>query len=677
MSKDAAAKRLRELREIIDSHNYRYYVLDEPSIPDAEYDRLMQELLRIEAEYPELVTLDSPSQRVGAPPRSDLPPVKHALPMLSILTETDTSESSVFNFDARIRRELEIETEAETVQYCAEVKFDGLAINLRYENGLLVQAATRGNGEVGEDVTPNARTIRAIPLRIDQSISVLEVRGEIIMRRADFERMNEQQRASGGKIFVNPRNAASGFLRQLNSQITAQRPLTFYAYGIGEVVGFDVGSTHSGLLDKLQALNFPVFDMRAVSSGSGELAQFYRRIGACRDELPFDIDGVVYKVDKFSQQRQLGFRSREPRWAVAHKYPAQEQITELLDVEFNVGRTGAITPTAKLQPVFVGGVTISNATLHNIDEVERLGVQIGDTVIVRRAGDVIPQIVQIVAEKRPANARPIVFPSQCPVCGSPVERVEGEAVMRCTGGLFCPAQLKETLLHFKHRRAMDIEGLGDKLAEQLVDQKLVASVAELYRLDLDTLAGLDRMAAKSAQNLLDALEKSKQTTLPRFLFGLAIREVGEATALALANYFGDLDVIMNADFETLQRVPDVGPVVAAHVVDFFATQRNREVIQRLREAGVSWPAIAVRNRDELPLKDKVYVLTGALEIMSRDQAKERLQLLGAKVSGSVSKKTSCVVAGPGAGSKLADAQALGIEVIDESAFLELLHRLET
>jgi DNA ligase (NAD+) len=676
MNKNAAAERLRELRKIIDTHNYRYYVLDEPSIPDAEYDRLMQELLQIEALHPDFVTIDSPSQRVGAPPRADLPAVRHAVPMLSILTETDTNESAVFNFDARIRRELEIEMDDELVQYSAEVKFDGLAINLRYENGVLVQAATRGNGEVGEDVTPNVRTIRAIPLHIDQNIPVLEVRGEVIMRRADFERMNVQQRENNDKVFVNPRNAASGFLRQLNSQITAQRPLTFYAYGIGEVVGFTVGNTHSELLDKLRALNFPVFDMRAVSAGPEKLVDFYRNVGTQRDALPFDIDGVVYKVDKFSHQRQLGFRSREPRWAVAHKYPAQEQMTELLDVEFNVGRTGAITPTAKLKPVFVGGVTISNATLHNIDEVERLGVQIGDAVIVRRAGDVIPQIVQVVLEQRSSNTRPIIFPAQCPVCNSPVERVEGEAVMRCTGGLFCPAQLKETILHFKHRRAMDIEGLGDKLVEQLVDQKLVTSVADLYLLDLNTLANLDRMAQKSAQNLLDALEKSKQTTLPRFLFGLAIREVGEATALAVANYFGDLEVIMNADFETLQGVPDVGPIVAAHIVDFFATARNREVIQRLQAAGIQWPAITARKRENLPLEGKTFVLTGTLESMSRDQAKERLQLLGAKVSGSVSKKTAYVVAGPGAGSKLTDAQALGLEVLDEPAFLAFLHKLE-
>lgn len=677
MSKTTIAKRLRELRDIIDTHNYRYYVLDEPSIPDAEYDRLMQELLQIEAQHPDLVTLDSPSQRVGAPPRSDLPPVRHAVPMLSILTETDHSENAVFNFDARIRRELELDAGGAPVQYCAEVKFDGLAINLRYERGVLVQAATRGNGEVGEDVTPNVRTIRSIPLRLKAEIPVLEVRGEILMRRADFERMNAHQRATAGKVFVNPRNAASGFLRQLDSQITAQRPLSFYAYGLGEVVGFDPGATHSELLDKLRALNFPVFEMRAVSKGPEELAHFYREIGQRRDSLPFDIDGVVYKVDQFSQQRQLGFRSREPRWAVAHKYPAQEQTTELIDVEFQVGRTGAITPVARLRPVFVGGVTVSNATLHNRDEIERLGVQIGDSVIVRRAGDVIPQIVQVVLEKRSHDTRTITFPTNCPVCNSPIEFIEGEVAARCTGGLFCPAQLKGTILHFKHRRAMDIEGLGDKLAEQLVDQKLVTSVADLYQLDLDKLINLERMAEKSAQNLLAAIEKSKQTTLPKFLFALAIPEVGEATALALANYFGDLDVIMGTELEALQRVPDVGPIVAAHIVDFFATARNREVIQRLRASGVHWPIIAARKRENLPLEGKTFVLTGALESMSRDQAKERLQLLGAKVSGSVSKKTSCVVAGPGAGSKLTDAETFGVEVLDEPAFLAFLNKLES
>jgi DNA ligase (NAD+) len=670
-------KRARELRETIDAHNRRYYVLDQPSIPDAEYDQLLLELRRLEEEHPELVTLDSPTQRVGAPPRSDLPAVRHAVPMLSILTETDTTEAAVLVFDARIRKELELGPEDPPVNYCGEVKFDGLAITLRYEAGVLVQAATRGNGEVGEDVTPNVRTIRSIPLRLELAAKVLEVRGEVLMLRADFERLNEQQRAAAQKVFVNPRNAASGILRQLDSRITAQRPLSFFAYGIGEVDGVDFGPTHSGLLDKLATLGFPVFARRIAAAGPEPLQAFYGEIGAARDSLPFDIDGVVYKVDALAQQRQLGFRSREPRWAVAHKYPAQEQTTVLQDVEFQVGRTGAITPVARLQPVFVGGVTVSNATLHNADEVERLGVMVGDTVIVRRAGDVIPQIVQVVPSMRPADARAIVFPAACPVCGSPVERIEGEARTFCTGGLVCAAQLKESVLHFKHRRAMDIEGLGDKLAEQLVDQKLVATVADLYRLDLDTLCGLERMATKSAQNLLDALEKSKATTLPRFLFGLGIPDVGEATALALANYFGDLDAIMAADLEKLQRVPDVGPVVAEHVVDFFATQRNREVVEQLREAGVTWPVIVAKARDELPLAGKTFVLTGTLEVLTRDQAKERLQFLGAKVSGSVSKKTDYVVAGPGAGSKLTAAQELGIEILDEAAFVTWLGELES
>lgn len=670
-------KRVRELRETIDAHNRSYYMLDEPSITDAEYDQLLLELRQLEEAHPELVTLSSPTQRVGAPPRSDLPAVRHAVPMLSILTETDTTEAAVLVFDARIRRELELGDNDAPVNYCGEVKFDGLAINLRYEKGVLVQAATRGNGEVGEDVTPNVRTIRSIPLHLPTDIPVLEVRGEVLMLRADFERLNEQQRAADQKVFVNPRNAAAGILRQLDSRVTAQRPLSFFAYGIGEVVGMEFGPTHNALLDRLAELGFPVFAHRVAAAGPAPLMEFHREIGAQRDGLPFDIDGVVYKVDSLAQQRRLGFRSREPRWAVAHKYPAQEMSTVLLDVEFQVGRTGAITPVARLQPVFVGGVTVSNATLHNADEVERLGVRIGDTVIVRRAGDVIPQVVQVVPEKRPTDARAIVFPPVCPVCGSPVERVEGEVAVRCTGGLFCAAQLKGTLLHFKHRRAMDIEGLGDKLAEQLVDQKLVESVADLYTLNLDTLAGLERKALKSAQNLLDALERSKQTTLPRFLFALGIPEVGEATALALANYFGELDAVMDADLEKLQRVPDVGPVVAEHLVDFFATERNREVIRQLLAAGVRWPAIVARARDELPLAGKIFVLTGGLEVLTRDQAKERLQFLGAKVAGSVSKKTDFVVAGPGAGSKLTAAQELGIEILDEAAFVTWLQELES
>lgn len=670
-------KRVRELRETIDAHNRRYYVLDEPSITDAEYDRLLLELRQLEEAHPELVTLTSPTQRVGAPPRADLPAVRHAVPMLSILTETDTTDAAVLTFDTRIRKELELGPDDPPVQYSGEVKFDGLAISLRYEGGVLVQAATRGNGEVGEDVTPNVRTIRSIPLQVDTTAKVLEVRGEVLMLRADFERLNEQQRAAELKVFVNPRNAASGILRQLDSRITAQRPLSFFAYGLGEVDGIDFGPTHGGVLDRLAELGFPVFAQRVVAAGPEPLQAFYAAIGAQRDALPFDIDGVVYKVDALALQRQLGFRSREPRWAVAHKYPAQEQSTLLQDVEFQVGRTGAITPVARLQPVFVGGVTVSNATLHNADEIERLGVMIGDTVIVRRAGDVIPQIVQVVPERRPADARAIEFPRACPVCGSPVDRVEGEARTFCTGGLVCAAQLKESVLHFKHRRAMDIEGLGDKLAEQLVDHKLVATVADLYRLDLDTLSGLERMAAKSAQNLLDALERSKRTTLPRFLFALGVPDVGEATALALANYFGDLDAIMEADLDKLQRVPDVGPIVAEHVVDFFATARNRDVVRQLQAAGVTWPVIAARARDELPLAGKTFVLTGTLEVLTRDQAKERLQFLGAKVAGSVSKKTDYVVAGPGAGSKLAAAQELGIEILDEAAFVTWLQELES
>jgi DNA ligase (NAD+) len=668
----AIEQRVRELRTLIEEHNQRYYILAEPTLPDAEYDRLFRELRDLEELHLELITLDSPTQRVGALPRSELPSVRHAVPMLSILTETDTDEGAVAVFDARIRRELDLGADSPAVIYSGEVKFDGLAINLRYEHGVLVQAATRGNGEVGEDVTPNVRTIRSIPLRVATPAKVLEVRGEVLMQRADFERLNEQQRAIGGKIFVNPRNAASGFLRQLDSRITSQRPLSFYAYGIGEIDGIELGKTHSELLDAVAQLGFPVFDLRAQSSGPDGLVEFYRQVALRRDSLPFDIDGVVYKVDSFAQQRQLGFRSREPRWAVAHKYPAQEQFTELLDVEFQVGRTGAITPVARLKPVFVGGVTVSNATLHNADEVARLGVQIGDTVVVRRAGDVIPQIVQVALEQRPISVRPIVFPDCCPVCGSMVERIEGEAKTYCTGGLICGAQLKESIKHYAHRRAMDVEGLGDKLVEQLVDQKLIASVADLYALSLEVLAELERMAEKSAKNILAALEKSKNTTLPRFLFALGIREVGESTALALANYFGDLDTVMGADLEKLQRVPDVGPVVAQHVVDFFAVPRNVDVIQRLLAAGIVWPSITARARDQLPLAGQIYVLTGALETLSRDEAKERLQMLGAKVSGSVSKKTSCVVAGPGAGSKLVDAQALGVTVIDEAGLLALL-----
>lgn len=672
MSKSTnAERRVRELREAIDTHNYRYYVLDEPSVPDAEYDRLMRELVQLENEHPELVSADSPTQRVGAAPASAFASVRHEVPMLSL--DNVFSEDEMRDFDRRVRERLEIEG---AVRYACEPKLDGIAMSLLYRDGLLVRGATRGDGTSGEDITQNVRTIPSVPLKLRGSgfPQTLEVRGEVYMPRAGFDALNAACRERGEKVFVNPRNAAAGSLRQLDARITAQRPLEFCGYGVGLVADGALPGRHSEMLGKLQQWGFRINPESRVAEGVDECLRYYETLLARRDQLSYDIDGIVFKVDDIAQQRALGFVSRAPRWAVAHKFPAQEELTELLDVEFQVGRTGAITPVARLRPVFVGGVTVSNATLHNADEIERLGVRIGDTVIVRRAGDVIPQIVRVVPERRPGHARAIVFPQSCPVCGSPVERVEGEAATYCTGGLVCPAQQKETIRHFAMRRAMDIDGLGDKLVEQLVDSKLIATVADLYRLDAQTLTNLERMGAKSAQNLLDALERSKQTTLPRFLFALGIPEVGEATALALANYFGDLDAIMTMSVEQLQEVPDIGPVVAEHIQDFFATERNREVIRQLRDPviGVSWPALSMRRREELPLAGKTFVLTGHLDSMGRDEAKAKLQLLGAKVAGSVSKKTDCVVAGPGAGSKLATAEQLGIEVLDEQAFLELL-----
>jgi len=667
----AVERRVRELREAIDTHNYRYYVLDEPSVPDAEYDRLMRELIELESAHPELVRPDSPTQRVGAAPQSAFASVRHEMPMLSL--DNVFSEDELRDFDRRVRERLETDG---PIHYSCEPKLDGIAMSLLYRDGLLVRGATRGDGSTGEDITQNVRTIPSVPLKLRGHgfPRTLEVRGEVYMPRAGFEALNEQARERGEKVFVNPRNAAAGSLRQLDARITAQRPLEFGCYGVGLVADGTLPGRHSQMLDKLRQWGFRINPEMRLAEGIDECLAYYQELLARRDQLAYDIDGIVFKVDDAAQQRALGFVSRAPRWAVAHKFPAQEELTELLDVEFQVGRTGAITPVARLRPVFVGGVTVSNATLHNADEIERLGVRIGDTVIVRRAGDVIPQILRVVPERRPPHARAIVFPERCPVCGSPVERVEGEVAICCTGGLVCPAQQKETIRHFATRRAMDIDGLGDKLVEQLVDGKLIATVADLYRLDLETLANLERMGAKSAQNLLDALARSKHTTLPRFLYALGIPEVGEATALALANYFGDLDAILSASVEQLQEVPDIGPVVAAHVVDFFATERNREVIRQLRDPaiGVSWPTQVSRRREQLPLAGKTFVLTGHLDSMGRDEAKAKLQLLGAKVAGSVSKKTDCVVAGPGAGSKLASAQELGIEVLDEDAFLELL-----
>ncbi|MDD3884890.1 MAG: NAD-dependent DNA ligase LigA [Gallionella sp.] len=662
-------RRAAQLREEIERHNTHYYVLDTPVIPDAEYDRLFRELQSLEAEHPELQTSDSPTLRVGGKPLEGFVPVRHAVPMLSIRTETDTEASGAFNFDTRVRNAL---ASVEEVEYACELKFDGLAINLRYEYGVLVQAATRGDGETGEDVTQNIRTIHSIPLHLnDCTAEVLEVRGEVYMSRGDFNRYNEKQRAAGLATLVNPRNGAAGSIRQLDPKLAAQRPLSFFSYGLGEVRGGSLPETHSAILDALRRFGLPVCDERAVVHGAAALAEFHQRIAATRDQLPFDIDGVVYKVNSLALQQKLGFVSREPRWAVAHKYPAEEQLTVLRDIEIQVGRTGKLTPVAKLAPVFVGGTTVSNATLHNEDEIRRKDVHIGDTVIVRRAGDVIPEVVGVLPERRPPDARAFVMPGTCPVCGSHVVREEGEADARCTGGLFCPAQRKQAILHFAGRRAMDIEGLGDKLVDQLVDEQIIHALPDLYRLEVATLSRLERMAEKSAQNLVDALEKSKHTTLARFLFALGIRHVGETTAKDLARYFGHLDVIMRADHAALLAVPDVGPVVAQSIADFFAESHNREVVQQLQAAGVHWESHS-GDREHLPLSGQTWVLTGTLASMSRDEAKSRLEALGAKVAGSVSKKTGCVIAGTEAGSKLDKARELGVTIWDEQAFLQNL-----
>ena len=668
------ASRIEALRREIERHNHAYYVLDAPTVPDAEYDRLFLELQALEAAHPELASPSSPTQRVGGAPRADLPKVRHVVPMLSIHTETDASAAGATAFDARVRRELGLAEGAE-IAYAAELKFDGLAVNLRYENGELVQAATRGDGEVGEDVTPNVRTIRSIPLRLQgRAPAVLEVRGEVFMRRADFDALNERQRAAGDKVFVNPRNAAAGFLRQLDSRITAQRPLSFYAYGLGEVSGAPLATTHSGLLDALAALGIPVASERTVAHGPTELAAFHARIAALRDKLPFDIDGVVYKVDSLALQGELGFVSREPRWAVAHKYPAQEALTTVQGIDVQVGRTGKLTPVARLAPVFVGGVTVSNATLHNEDFIAQLGLRIGDTVTVRRAGDVIPEIVGVLAERRPADARAFVMPAVCPVCGSATMRDEAEKDTRCTGGLFCSAQRKQALLHFAGRRAMDIEGLGDKLVDQLVAAGLVHTPADLFRLELSQLVGLDRMGEKSALNLLAALERARQTSLGRFVYALGIRHVGEATARDLARHFGTLEALMAADEPALLAVRDVGPVVAASVERFFAEPHNREVIAALQAAGVVWPDGEVRAAASGPLAGKTFVLTGTLPTLTREAAAALIEAAGGKVVGSVSKKTDYVVAGEAAGSKLERAHALGIAVLDEARLRQLLEQ---
>jgi DNA ligase (NAD+) len=666
--------RAAELRTQLNHHAHRYYVLDAPEIADAEYDKLFQELQAIEAAHPELLSADSPTQRVIGRVLDGFAPVRHAVPMLSIRTETDTTAGGAEAFDARVRRELGLGPEAPPLSYACELKLDGLAISLRYERGVLVRAATRGDGESGEDVTQNIRTIGAIPLRlIDCAAAVLEVRGEVYLRRDDFESLNARQREKGERTFVNPRNAAAGAVRQLDPAIAAQRPLSFFAYGLGEVQGWAVPATHSALLDALAAMGLPVNHERRVVQGASGLVEFHRRVAERRDALPFDIDGVVYKVDSRALQEQLGFVSREPRWAVAHKYPAQEQHTRLNGIEIQVGRTGKLTPVAKLEPVFVGGTTVSNATLHNVFELRRKGVRVGDMVIVRRAGDVIPEVVGRVAGRRNGYVPNFRMPRQCPVCGSAVVREKGGIDHRCSGGLFCAAQRKQAILHFAGRRAMDIEGLGDKLVEQLVDGGVIRTLPELYRLDASALAALERMADKSAANLLAALAKSRHTTLARFLYALGIRHVGETTAKDLARHFGALDRLMSASVEALLAVDDVGPVVAQSIHTFFAQAHNREVLEQLRAVGITWPEHAgSADQGLLPLAGQTFVLTGTLPALSREQAKAMIEAAGGKVAGSVSKKTHFVVAGDEAGNKLDKARALGVTVIDEEALRAML-----
>ncbi len=670
----SAQHRAAELRALLQHHGHRYHVLDAPEVPDAEYDRLFQELQAIEAADPSLRSADSPTRRVGGAVLEGFVAVRHAVPMLSIRTETDTTPAGAEAFDARIRRELELGEDAPPVAYAAELKFDGLAINLRYEDGLLVQAATRGDGQTGEDVTQNIRTIAAIPLRLhgDSAPPVLEVRGEVYMRRDRFEQMNERQRERGEKTFVNPRNAAAGAIRQLDPAIAARRPLSFFAYGLGEVRGWTLPATHAEVLDALQGWRLPVSGDRAVVHGGAGLVDFHRRIGAGRDALPFDIDGVVYKVNRLALQQRLGFVSREPRWAVAHKYPAQEQLTTLNAIEIQVGRTGKLTPVAKLEPVFVGGTTVSNATLHNLFELRRKDVRIGDRVIVRRAGDVIPEVVGRLTGARAGYVPNFRMPQACPVCASAVLRERGGIDHRCSGGLFCAAQRKQAMLHYAGRRAMDIEGLGDKLVDQLVESGRVRTLPDLYRLVVADLAGLDRMGDKSAVNLVAGLEKSRHTTLPRFLYALGIRQVGEATARDLARHFGSLERLMAAAEDELLQVNDVGPVVARSIRSFFDQPHNVEVIDALRQAGVSWSEGQGAGEGPQPLAGKTLVLTGTLPTLSRDQAKALIEAAGGKVAGSVSKKTHAVVAGEEAGSKLDRARELGITVLDEAGLQALL-----
>ncbi|PQJ63078.1 DNA ligase (NAD(+)) LigA [Vibrio jasicida] len=663
-------QRLEELKESLHYHAVRYYVEDNPEIPDAEYDRMMRELMDIEAEHPDLVTVDSPSQRVGGQPLSEFSQVTHEVPMLSLDNAFDDGELDSFHKRAQDRVPDQI-----IKQYCCEPKLDGLAVSLLYENGVLVQAATRGDGATGENITENVRTISAIPLKLQGKDwpARLEVRGEVFMPKAGFDKLNETARKKGEKVFVNPRNAAAGSLRQLDSRITASRPLSFYAYSVGVVEGATLASSHYERFLQIKSWGLPMCPETKRVDSLEEVKAYYQDILTRREALAYEIDGVVIKADDIAIQERLGFVARAPRWAIAYKFPAQEEITTLNEVEFQVGRTGAITPVAKLEPVFVGGVTVSNATLHNADEIERLEVMVGDEVVIRRAGDVIPQVVSVIKERRPETAREIIFPEACPVCGSHVERIEGEAVTRCTGGLVCQAQRKEALKHFVSRKALDVDGLGDKVIEQLVDREMVETPADLFKLSAGVLTVLERMGPKSATNVVNALEKSKLTTLPRFLYSLGIREVGEATAANLAQHFRSLDLIQAATEEQLIEVQDIGVIVAKHITTFFGEEKNQVVVQDLLNQGINWPEIAAPQQGvELPLEGKVVVLTGTLSQLGRSEAKEALQNLGAKVTGSVSKKTDILFAGENAGSKLAKAQELGVEVKTEQDLLNLM-----
>jgi len=671
--KAQAEQKILQLREQLNHYSYQYYVLDDPEIPDAEYDRLYRELQSLEKKSPQLITTDSPTQRVGDKPLDGFTQVKHEVPMLSL--DNVFNETELTDFNKRVQQRLETDGD---IVFAAEPKLDGLAASLLYENGVLIRAGTRGDGTTGEDITQNIRTIHSIPLKLlgENIPSLLEVRGEVFMPKAGFEKLNQRARENDEKPFANPRNAAAGSLRQLDPRITAQRPLAMYCYAVGRIEGVEELSTHSEMLNQLQQWGLPLCKERQTVVGVEGCLKYFKQMSERRDGLSYEIDGIVYKVDSLRQQKELGFVAKAPRWAIAHKFPAQEEITTVNDITFQVGRTGAITPVARLEPVFVGGVTVSNATLHNMDEVYRKDVRVGDKVIVRRAGDVIPEVVRVVPGSRLPNAQQIKLPDDCPVCHSDIEQVEGEAVARCSGGLFCGAQRKESIKHFASRKAMDIDGLGDKLVEQLVDAKLIDHVDDLYALTLEQVSKLERMGEKSAENLIKGLQESKHTSLARFIYALGIREVGEATARTLARYFTVIESLKKADIESLQQVEDVGPVVAAHVVKFFKQQHNLDVINKLTDpqngAGITWDTIEAVQAEEQTLQGKTFVLTGTLTLMTRDDAKKALQARGAKVTGSVSKKTSYVVVGDSPGSKATKAEQLGVEILDEAALAELL-----